>query len=173
MDLRKVARNPGWWRLFIVFAGLWYGGWLIGAVVTFSEDSMNATRRADLGVIEAKLFDGTILEIPEETDEAVIDAEAKRHTQKIHLQAQLALLEEELVGKPALEQLALLEKMAVIWAELYALEAPRDLIPPPAPWYMDRDLQMFAAAIVLFPWFVFFNLRLMRYVIEGFRPERG
>jgi hypothetical protein len=47
-----------------------------------------------------------------------------------------------------------------------------NLIPPPAPWYMDRDLQMFAAVIVLFPWFVFFNLRLMRYVIEGFRPER-
>ena len=66
MDLRKVTRNPGWWRLFIVLTGLWYGGWLVGGVVMF----------------------------------------------------------------------------------------------------------MFTAVIVLFPWLVFFNLRLMRYVIEGFIPER-
>ena len=25
MDVRKVIRNPGWWRLFIVLTGLWYG----------------------------------------------------------------------------------------------------------------------------------------------------
>ena len=48
-----------------------------------------------------------------------------------------------------------------------------DLIPPPAPWYMDRDLQISTVVIVLFPWFVFFTLRLLRYVAEGFVPERG
>ncbi len=167
MDIRKVIRNPGWWRLFLVLAGLWYGGWLIGAVVTFSEDilnrepvdsvhlaaretyEMNVTRRAELRAIEVKLTDGTILEFPDGTDPEVI-----REAAKLFTQTQIALLEEEL---------ALLE-------ELEALEALLDL---PAPWYMDRNLQMVAAVIVLFPWFVFFNFRLMRYVIEGFRPERG
>jgi len=166
MDLRKVTRNPGWWRLFIVLTGLWYGGWLIGAVVTFSEEIlnreavnsdhlvaretyvMNVTRRAELRAIEVKLTDGTILEFPDDTDPEVIRAATTHYTQ-----TQRALLEEEL---------ALLK-------ELPALEALLDL---PAPWYMDRNLQMFAAVIVLFPWFVFINLRLMRYVIEGFRPER-
>ncbi len=46
-----------------------------------------------------------------------------------------------------------------------------DLIPP-EPWYRDIDVLGTIAAIILFPWLVFFNLRLMRYVIEGFIPER-
>ena len=170
MDIRKVTRNPGWWRLFLVLAGLWYGSWLVGGVVMFSEEIfnrepigndrlaaretyeiMNVTRKAELRTIDVELADGTILEFPDNTDPEVIRAAAKHYTQ-----TQLALLEEEL---------ALIE-------EIKTLEARIDLIPPPKPWYRDIDVLGTIAAIILFPWIVFFNLRLMRYVIEGFIPER-
>ncbi len=47
-----------------------------------------------------------------------------------------------------------------------------DPILPPTPWYMDLKLQTSVTIIVLLPWLLFFTLRLMRYVIESFIPER-
>ena len=120
MDVRKVIRNPGWWRLFIVLTGLWYGGWLIGAVVTWGEGQNWSSPMVE-GIVT--LADGTRIKITA-PDKASLILKARQITKQ------------------------------------------------PTPWYMDRELQIFAAAIVLFPWLVFFNLRLMRYVIEGFILER-
>ncbi len=38
MNIRKMAQNPGWWRLFLVLTGFWYGGWFISAPVFRADD---------------------------------------------------------------------------------------------------------------------------------------
>jgi len=153
MDLRKVTRNPGWWRLFIVFAGLWYGGWLIGAVVTFSEEMLGDTPRSGTALFsKLALSEGMKRAWVAGDTEAAIAIGNKINNP---LKAPVGfVLEDDL------------------WAFKKYIYPFDDPIGPPTPWYMDRDLKMLAAVVVLFPWIVFFNLRLMRYVIEGFIPER-
>ena len=128
MDLRKVTRNPGWWRLFIVLAGLWYGGWLVVGVVMFSEEIFNREPVGNDHLVAHETYE--IMDVTRRTE--------------------LELLDEEIAR----------------------LKARIGLIPPPKPWYRDIDVLGTIAAIILFPWLVFFNLRLMRYVIEGFILER-
>ena len=47
MDIRKMARNPGWWRLFLVLTGIWYGGWFISTVIFAAEHGTSRLFRAD------------------------------------------------------------------------------------------------------------------------------
>jgi len=47
MNIRKMARNPGWWRLFLVLTGFWYGGWFISAFSVAAEHGTSRVFRAD------------------------------------------------------------------------------------------------------------------------------
>ena len=162
MDLRKVTRNPGWWRLFIVFVGLWYGGWLIGAVVTFSEDIFNRGRVVTDPVLIAKLE--TLAESGYQSVDEIRQAFYKASEQGGDKEeaSRLAELVTRIEGSPP----NIFDQFDSEPEYPFA-----DLIPP-EPWYRDIDLLGTIAAIISFPWLVYFNLRLMRYVIEGFIPER-
>lgn len=54
MGFRKMMRNPGWWRLFIVLTGLWYGGWLIGAGYWFYDEVLTEPERPGTLVAESE-----------------------------------------------------------------------------------------------------------------------
>ena len=167
MDVRKVTRNPGWWRLFIVLAGLWYGGWLVGGVVMFSQTELEFREEEallkEIESLQAQLIAEAEYQNVDEIRQAFYKAAKGDDEEKSRLARLLTRIE----GSPPnwFDQFD--------WDQFDSEpEYPfADLIPP-EPWYRDIDVLGTIAAIILFPWIVFFNLCLMRYVIEGFILER-
>ena len=149
MDLRKVTRNPGWWRLFIVLAGLWYGGWLVGGVVMFSEEIFN---REPVGGDDHKVLSAQQgVAIPEAKAKAYPDhcseralsdglimADAAGDTEAAKALANMIVMKRAGTRPDKLPAGFILDSDLMVLKEYVNPFA--DLIPPPAPWYMDRKI---------------------------------
>ncbi len=179
MDIRKLTRNPGWWRLFIVFAGLWYGAWLIGGIVTISEKLLEDDPWPGTPIPTLRLIDEPeISAYPDGyTDQALTDGLMKAHaaedTEAAKAIAKMIQSKRDGTRPFKLPEGFILDSDLAVLKEY--VNPFVDLIPPPAPWYkqIKGEHLIFAALIIMFPWLVFFGFRLMRYVIEGFVPKQA
>jgi len=162
MDVRKLTRNRGWWRLFIVFVGLWYGGWAIGAGMFFADELSREGKGADSSILSMDaLWEGL-----RKADAAGDTWAAKIIARRIEWREGK---EVEGIPKPP-EGFYSDEEMSAF--RLY-VNPFADLIPTPKPWYADSEFWVSAVVIVLFPWLVFFGFRMTRWIIEGFTEAQG
>lgn len=161
MDVRKITRNPGWWRLFKVLAGLWYLGFAAGGCFLFFDEVLPEISRP----VETT---NICYSAPNGSGDFVLGCVPAGASDNGF--ADLIPMRKYTVTDDAGRQLVIGGIDHPTEAELEAVFLSHF---GRSPWYLEHDFLAALAFVIVFPWLVYLVFFLTRYVIEGFFPQRN